>query len=266
MRAGPSKFGAAVIMLVALVVLALLAAMWTNAEFYAQVLAWQTLIAGGLAILAALIGGSYIQDQIAVAERHEQDRLRRSFAAARALLPLTLSQISEYAKATAGELETTYHKRDGQRIPKLPEVSFPTLPGGVVDQLREVIGAADETTAGVLSDLVAKVQIQRSRVRDAEAAIRRGGSQLVIATNIESYIVDAAEIYARASSLFPFARREVASPPQDVCADEVASALFQILRSPEMIDGIYDRVDRAGFASRPTAQAVADPDCPGEHS
>src|SRR5690348_4056090 len=38
---------------------------------------WQTLVAGTLAIIAAFIGGAFINAQIQQSERHEQERIRR---------------------------------------------------------------------------------------------------------------------------------------------------------------------------------------------
>ena len=65
---------------------------------------WQTLAAGLLAISAAFIGGRYITKQIEVTLALEADRTRRRFVAPRAVMPLTLSMFSAYARTTAAAL------------------------------------------------------------------------------------------------------------------------------------------------------------------
>ena len=65
------------------------------AEFWLN--RYQTLIGGGAALYAAWYAGRWVRRQIQHAREVEADRLARESYAARAVLPLALSSVSNYA-------------------------------------------------------------------------------------------------------------------------------------------------------------------------
>src|SRR5258708_4974499 len=77
---------------------------------------WQILITGGLAIVAALIGGRYINKQIIASERQEKSRRESEFNAALAVMPLALSELAFYALVCGQALGEIYAQRDGADI------------------------------------------------------------------------------------------------------------------------------------------------------
>ena len=68
---------------------------------------WQTLLAGAMALLAALLGGFFIYQQITASSVLERERLRRQLEAGRAALPFLLSALLEYLESCTAILLQT---------------------------------------------------------------------------------------------------------------------------------------------------------------
>ena len=96
---------------VVLLFLVLLVLIWLHSNAVQE---WQILIAGMVALAAAFVGGAYITEQIRTlnsqvnrqieaSQNLEDERRHRKFAAARAVLPLTLSNLCEYAARCGAE-------------------------------------------------------------------------------------------------------------------------------------------------------------------
>jgi hypothetical protein len=96
----------------------------------------------------------------------------------------------------------------------LPALKSPPVPDDVLLLLKECVAVMDDDPAAVIVELISHLQIQRTRFtaymsrledhpHDSGNALQRG--------HIDHGIWDAAEVYARASSLFPFARGEMTS-------------------------------------------------------
>jgi citrate lyase gamma subunit/uncharacterized membrane protein YidH (DUF202 family) len=172
---------------------------------------WQTLIAGLLALGAAIWGWSLVNKQIAVTERHEYERWRTKEMAARSLLPLTLSAIIDYVEQISGILHTLYNSKQDEAIPRdARNITIPPVPNEIIISLQSFIEATKrEDIAMLIAKILQKIQIQGARLRSISD--RNGANNyihIVTATNIETYFVDAAIIYAIASSLFYYARFE----------------------------------------------------------
>jgi hypothetical protein len=192
---------------------------------------WQTLIAGLIAIVAALIGGHFINRQIRVTKDLEATARSRRFDAAKAVLPLTLSSLTDYAIASNRMLKAIHATATHGSIPKQanPELA-PIVPAEIVDDLRSLIELSDEPLRISVVDLMHQIQVQFSRVRSMVANLKDGyDDDFTITTlNVENYMIDTADIYARCSMLFDIARGNSAQPPGAPRQTDIRVALRQM--------------------------------------
>lgn len=176
---------------------------------------YQTFIAGFIAIAAAAIGAQAVYAQIRQTDEESKNSRKRKARATRAMLPLALSSVMEYAEQCLKAMNALRPQCVGQALPSpVPNVPDPVeWPEQALVLMRDYIEHADDEVAVPLTNLISKLQVQRSRFTEV---LRHAGGVPARATplslNLESYVMDAAEVYARASSLFGHARRDVAVP------------------------------------------------------
>lgn len=168
---------------------------------------WQDLIGALVALFAAFLGARYLDRQTRQAARIEADRKERARAAVRAALPLWLSAICEYANDMASGLRPLA-LAPGESVPRAMLVSFsPVLPAPeLINNLQKTIES--ETNMNVvraISEALSEIQVLNARTRDIS---KPATSLIVTKSNIETYLLQAAKLYAIASSLFPYARRQ----------------------------------------------------------
>lgn len=207
---------------------------------------WQTLLAGIIAIGAALIGGYYVQAQSALSERHEQDRIRRQFEAERALLPLTLSKMSAYARSSARALREIYPTgevvalKQGQSVPP-----FPDPPTEEVKHLASVIRASqDARVRETIAELLSRLQVQSARMLDLRDMNEWSEHRSITKSELDEYLLNAADIYARCAALFDYARRESNDAPSDPTYQNNLSALNQLSLRREAYPRVHERLNR----------------------
>lgn len=153
---------------------------------------WQTLITGLLALLAAIPTVYLLHRQINLSERHERTRRETSEAAARAVLPLTLSAIIDYAEQSSNTLHTLYQNREEEVIPEsIRAIELPLVPESAISSLQSMIEAStNPSIIKVVAKLIQKIQIQNSRIRSVvhEELAVTNHIRLVTARNIEGHI------------------------------------------------------------------------------
>lgn len=207
----------------------------TVQHFIALSYIWQTLIAAGFAVVAALTGACLLLCQIGQTAELENRRLRNRARALRAALPLALSELSDYAKKCA-ELNATLTSKQTNGMVQTNGVQFPSLPVGLVADLTDLIEASDENHGRPLIDLIRRVQIQHARALSIQD--RATGHNLVSVTtvnNLKAGVLDAAEIFARCSALFEYARGEATTPAEPITFKNVRDAMSLVLiRCPDM--------------------------------
>lgn len=209
---------------------------------------WQTMLTGLAALIAAAVSVYFVQKQIEQTESAEAHRRKRRLAAARSRLQLTLSTVSHY-----GSDSIVFLKRlrdavsvDGA-IPTLADAPRPILPEPAVLALEAVIEATDsDSFAGFLADLISEMQVLNSRLSGLPDQARELGIG-----NLDSYLMNAAKVYAFASGSFPYARRETEEPPTRLDWADVVSAL----RLQHMYQENYH--DLFAFIERAAARDVA---------
>ena len=202
---------------------------------------WQTLIAAVVAVVAVIVAFKNTDRSLAHAERLEANRRRRKHAAVRAVLPLALSQVIAYAEQSARALNDLIRKCEGETLPAgvVAESLVEPLPSETLKSLADFIEYTDTTTVEVLESTVAWIQIFDSRMR---ALVQHNNDPaktwVVVRTEIEGLIVDAATIYAGVASAFDYARRRRAQMPSELLWDAVIGAL----RNMRLWDDEHPRV------------------------
>jgi hypothetical protein len=182
-------------------------------------LQWETLVTGIGAVVAAFFTVRRLQEQITQTQKLADDQRQRLARAARATLPLALSQLAQYATSCIKGLYDLRpyfrtHSADdlAQRAQKCAVWELPLLSDNVFNSLKECVEVIDDEPAQAIVALIGHIQIQRSRLEGYISRARLNDpTHLVAFSNIEHAMYDAAEIHARTSTLFPFSR---GYPPQ----------------------------------------------------
>lgn len=205
---------------------------WLAAQFQTNgwIDHWQTLITGGLAIAAAFIGGLFINRQIAAARQADAEARRRKLDAARATLPLTLSALSEYATGCNKALKMLHGTQDSGSIPKQADPA-PTVvvPVDVIVELRLLIEFGDAPVGTAIRKLLSELQVQIARIATMTKQLKQGydDDHSITVLNVETYMIDTADIYARCAALFDFARGKTDTLPGAPLRADIKSALRQ---------------------------------------
>jgi hypothetical protein len=175
-------------------------------------LQWETLFSGFGALFAAYFTIRRLGEQIHQTQKLADDQRRRRARAARATLPLALSQLAQYSITCIQEL---YHLRRyfradgslGQEVEEIAAWSLPPLSDNILTSLKECIEFVDDESAQAITILISHLQIQRSRVMEYISRAHINDEMRVLKwSNIEQDMWDSAEVHARTSTLFPFAR------------------------------------------------------------
>ena len=181
---------------------------------------WQTLIAGALALIGALGTVYYLHAQIEQARDLENARKRREENAARAVLPLALNQVVEYAVECIEFLNRLAPA--GRNCGVLlvdANVRPPSVAPEAVGTIRECVRFADDEIVQKLSTILIRLQIQQARLRDVLTHAAETTKHLSRVRAL-SPMVDAAELYAQAAELFKYGRDasdlRLRSPREDI--------------------------------------------------
>ena len=178
-------------------------------------LQWETLLTGVAALGAAGWTVVKIAAQIRLTEQLATDQRRRQARAARAVLPLALAELVEYAVTCINRLYDLrpYFGSNGSIDPAVSREALsaswspPQLPANVLDVLKECIQFVDDAAVTACTELIRHLQIQRARLSEHAGRLKKDdGVHMILWANIEQAMWDAAEIYARAMPLFVFAR------------------------------------------------------------
>lgn len=212
---------------------------WSNVRLW--IYAHETLTGGLLAVAAASLGAWFLYQQTRQSDRHERERRRSRREATKAVLPLALSSIVRYAQASGIATKALLDQlptNDEDDPPPRNSLSLlppPVVPADSIAVLREMAEALTPEEVRPFAILLADIQVQASRLNDAIANI--GTNSIVLRINLADYVVDAAMIYARVESLFPFGRGASDVVPADIRWGNVQDALFHF-------DHIFEDDDR----------------------
>jgi hypothetical protein len=189
---------------------------------------WQGLIGVVIALIAAGVAFHNTTRSLQNAEKLEKHRRSRKHAALRAVLPLALARLTDYAARSGqalNELEKMCDDRHLLPLGTMPESIVKTPPDEALKSLTEFIEYSDEVDVGIFESTVALIQIHDSRLHGLLRDDRPEG-QGVIRWQIIDAIIDAAKIHAGAAAGFGYARRRRAQLPRTLSWDDVTRALL----------------------------------------
>ena len=187
-----------------------------------------------MALFAAWIAFHNTSRSLRQSDKQEASRRKRKHAALRAVLPLALSQIGDYAEKSARALHELGLQCQGQQFERLPRMAASAnlvqpLPADTLKALSDFIEYSDGMDVVVLEDTVAWIQIHNSRVRHIVESNRdQSGTRVVTRLEITASVIDAAVIYASSGAMMQYSRRQRECLPLVVSWARVRAALLGI--------------------------------------
>ncbi|SFS34850.1 hypothetical protein SAMN05192570_0811 [Brevundimonas viscosa] len=207
----------------------------------------ETLLSGVMAVGAAIAGAYLLNKQVRQSDQQERERTDRSYRAARAMAPLVLTEVCDFAEQTAEQwLLLKSHLALVELAPNSPPVSldFPRISPTGLDDIRKIVQFAPPKESEYYTSLIRDIQVRVARARDAARQAndeQRRPDNLYIA----SEVVEVAELYASASALFDFAREEGQLPDSHKpTREEVRSALRSLRLNSDFDDDIWEAFER----------------------
>jgi hypothetical protein len=184
---------------------------------------WQTLIAGLLALAGAGWTVRSIRGQIAQTANLEQQRLKREERAAKAVLPLAVSELVQYALDCMKFLGPSATSDTAVSISSA--IALPRIPNTILEPMQACARFAPPLVAAHIHRVLGAVQIQHARLETlVERALKREPHQISRIEG-EGGILDAAELHAGCGALFLYARE--AKPDQNsTIVRRLSEALF----------------------------------------
>jgi hypothetical protein len=193
---------------------------------------WQTLVAALVALLAAVIAIHNTTRSLRQAADQEISQRQRKHAALRAVLPLALAQVIDYAQRSARALNALATQCEHNQFEQLvrnaaPQNLIERPPSETLKALADFIEYSDTVNVVVLEDTVAWIQIHDSRVRKLVER-NHDPTQIVVRREIMDSVVDAAMIYAGAGAVMQYSRRQTEHLPQTAPWPQVNAALINM--------------------------------------
>jgi low affinity Fe/Cu permease len=188
---------------------------------------WQTLIGAVVALFAALMTIQVIRQQISSADARSreqaqeqkirvEDSRRRKSLAARALLPVDLSEAISYAEDCSRlitEAIGVFHSLSSPPV----GLACPALPERIISNMQELIEHLPDSDAQALADMMGCYQVQRSRISGEFNEWNRGPTtgrmKVYTLNNIEFLMLETIKLHLLAENIFEFARRKVDTIP-----------------------------------------------------
>ena len=216
---------------------------WTDHGF---VYRFQTLIGAAVAVLAALVGGGAVYHQTLSARARDRRGDALKERATRALLPHIMSRIVDYAEGSIATLNSMRTGAKGEHVPKgATFIAAPSLPFELMERLAAASETAGEGAQEALSALLLSLQLQHARLTMYEEGLIKGSasSLLVFVSNLDSVALDTADVYARLSRLYPYARFKAESASASLTNRDAWEALGTLGYDGEWSDFSYNVTD-----------------------
>lgn len=222
---------------------------------------WQTLEGGALALLGAVATVIIIARQIGSTERQERARVARELMAARAVLPLTLSALSEWCEACGRILLADYGTGKIVISPSGEVRTMPSVPTDAIKGLERLIAVSDCGAADAVANLVGDIQVFVARMQgdgflDTSYPVP---SRLVL--DMEGHLIGIAAIAAHVASMFDYGRRRSDQIPAGATWKQVRTTLDLFGADKDRQRKLYAMADAREVAGRrpgyvgPTDQA-----------
>jgi hypothetical protein len=235
----------------ALFLMALALALWKSLEFIGtSIYYWQPLIAGLIALLGAILTVASIENQISKQQQQEDNRRVRRHYAARAGMPVALSELLRYTENTFTVLKAIADiSRTNGRIQAdeswiAPEP--PGFPANALSTLQTCIESAEPKAMPIIAQLIEKAQILHSRQIALIEEVSNGSTTIVTIHNLNNRIADSLEFYIQCSKLFDYARRRSSVLDQRITQGEISTrAVFAGFEDEDRYPGLKKLIERS---------------------
>lgn len=173
---------------------------------------WQTLATGMVALISVIIPVFWVQLQIDQSRAQEADRRERQHYAARATMPVALSEIIEYAEQALIALKAVPSPAEGRLLIDMPVTwstpALPNIPSNAIEVLKTCIESAEHGSRAQIAKLLEHLQICNSRLHGLFNDEIASDHKSVTSHNMHAYFADFLELQLRCDRMFKYARRE----------------------------------------------------------
>lgn len=211
--------------------------------------AWQTLLTGLLAIVAAGVGGYFVHRQTTTTERLERERVVRRFESEKAVLPHTLSAVLAYAREAVEFLKDVQAlvPPGNRTLPKGVALAKrpPIAPKEAIEQIVRLIQAShDSDLRTYLSALLKEIQIHSARLWGMNDALGASSRLTQSIGDVENHMMLTGEICGRCGVLFKLAREDDPVILGPLTAQQVTNGLWNVGVDDIDFPDVYRRVGK----------------------
>ncbi len=220
---------------------------------------WQTIIAGIMSIVAAIMtvtviiyqtrsSVSGIREQIALQKSLEDEVRKRKQLSCRAILPYDLSEIVTFCKSYSEFIsQIAADARDG--MPKIPpNFNDERIPERVIANMQYAVEHFEADVADACAQILSEYQLFMARMRKSIKPLvdRRAypASSLYVENQIESALVCIVMMQILCNKLFPFSRRDDETVRKEIIGDEVNNAIINLGFSDYVSERVTDDLRR----------------------
>ncbi len=220
---------------------------FSYAHFVGLLFLWQTQIGASFAILAGSLAASVVLEQTSSARNIEKQKRANRKEALRAILPLALMKMSDYAEQSVDLCEDMItNSRNGLGQNSTHKAT--DIPNDWILTLTEFIEHSDDADRQPFIETIKKTQIQHSRVKGLVARVDgKKPHQIALRQNAIESCIDSLEIHARASRLFEYSRGDRDNVPHSLSKDDVKTSARLLLTPGQYETEILEAVDRRTF-------------------
>lgn len=171
---------------------------------------YQTFVGAMIALVAALIAAEIARRQLTETKRQAARDRAAKLRAARASLPAVLSAVCDYAEVagrtlnSAWPVEAILYPDDVDPLAsRRMTLNIEPFPAETLRSLERVVELTDsEPVADRIESILREAQVLAARTR------KLGAGESLTTDHLTFYILQTASLYARAESLFEYARRQ----------------------------------------------------------
>ncbi|MFN3931634.1 MAG: hypothetical protein ACK4JY_07790 [Brevundimonas sp.] len=208
----------------------------------------------------ALLGGFLLYRQIRQERDFEHQRLERRYRAARAVTPLALNAVIDWAETMIHQWVLAGRRVDqsmfdeifpvapgGPTAPTVFDIVFPRLDRSVVRDLQGMIEAtfADKDASPFVA-LLQRIQIMESRSQGFHAKLNSPRTvEVLVGPYCFGQAAECAEVHARAKTLFRFARNDEATKSSEVTLTEIQESLYLAKAYEGSNPEVFEAAERA---------------------
>lgn len=211
---------------------------------------WQTLTAGTVAFVAALLTAWVIEEQISQARQIENERrkldgksLARRKGAVVAVLPLAIYAISNHAKEICLWFNDICEKSPDNMVPQdIPLAQFSVFPTRGMDVLRDFTETLDEGEAWFASRLLLNASVMHANAEALRRSIANPSSHVSV-SSVQNRMVWCGKVYAHTTIFLEYLHGDIPELPENFTRGKAATAMVGMLFQTHSFDWVY-RLDQ----------------------